>query len=277
MVFANISRKQAFLTHLLSSAIVFFVISYLIIFHWFPGFYFALDGGARGIITIFLVDVVLGPSLTLLIFKPGKKGLKFDMAVILIVQFSALIWGINSVYTERPGATVFYYGKFTCITQNDTQDMNMNAIVKGPSGQQRLSFLQRPDTVDDFLDFMKEAFSHKSSAIYYHREKIVPLDKRVIKRLQNYQLNLSELAEESEESARRVEDYIGRYQGDIEKISLIPMSCRYGSAIAVYDMHDLKIIDLLDVETKLRAAALDEPLPLRLQIPDYSTPSFSSR
>lgn len=270
MVFSEVTRKQAFWTHLVVSACIFVIISYLIIFHWLPDYYFYLDGGVRAITTIFFVDVILGPGLTLLVFKQGKKGLEFDMAVILLLQFSALVWGASTVYAERSGATVFYLGKFTCITQSDTRQMNMSAINAGPSGKQRLSLLQRPDTVDDLLDFTKEAYLHGSSAIFYHREKIVPLNQGVVERLKNYRLNLSNLAEESEVSARKVEAYLDLHEGDKEYIHLMPLLCRYGSAIAVYDMRELKITDLIDVTTRQRAEALDEPLPLKFQIPDYS-------
>ncbi len=268
MVFSEVTRKQAFLTHLLVSVSVFIIISYLIIFRWFPDYYFFLDGGIRAITTIFFVGMVLGPGLTLLVFKPGKKGLKFDMAVILLLQLSALIWGVKNVYVERPGATVFYLGKFACITQRDTRRMDMSAIAAGPSGKQRLSFLQRPDTIDDFLEFTKEAFAHQSAAIYYYKEKIVPLDERVVKRLPNYKLNLSKLALESEVAARKVEDYIEHHEDDVEYIHLMPLSCRYGSTIAVYDTRELKITDFIDVKTELRAEAQDEPLPLKIQLQD---------
>ena len=98
MIFTDVTRKQAFLMHLAVSACIFVILSYLILFHWFPEFYFYLDGGDRAIATIFFVDVILGPGLTLLVFKPGKKGLKFDMAIILLMHLSALVWGINNGY-----------------------------------------------------------------------------------------------------------------------------------------------------------------------------------
>lgn len=263
MVFLDITRKQAFLTHLAVSTCIFFIISYLIFFRWFPEFYFYLDGGIRAITTIFFVDFVLGPCLTLLVFKPGKKSLKFDMAVILLLQLSALSWGISSVYTERSGATVFYYGRFACIAHDDTKDINMNVVNAGPAGMQRLSFLQRPDTIDDFASFSKESFDHQSSEIYYYGEKIVPLDESVVKRLQNYQLNLLKLAEENEVSAKKVELYLADHADDIEFINLFPLSCRYGFAIAVYDTRQLKITDWIKAEiTPLRGEAQDEPLPV---------------
>lgn len=268
MVFSGVTRKQAFLTHLTVSVCVFFIFAYLIAFHWFPDFYFKLDGGIRAIVTIFVVDVVLGPGLTLLIFKPGKKWLKFDMAVILLFQLSALVWGVSNVYKDRSGTAVFYLGKIVCIAHSDTREMDMNAIAMGPSGRQRLSFLQRPDTIDEFLEFSKEAFSHQSSAIYYYGEKIVPLDNKVIKRLPNYKLNLTALAAENTLSAKKVGAYIGNHKKDMEHISLIPLSCRYGSAVAVYDRRELRITDLIEVNTRLSAEAQDEPLPLKLDLLD---------
>ena len=266
MVFSDISRKKAFLLHLAVSACVFLVISYLIAFHWFPDFYFFLDGGIRAIATVFFVDVVLGPGLTLLVFKPGKKGLKFDMTVILLLQISALSWGVSSVYSDRSGTTVFYHGKFSCIAHDDTNNINMDVITAGLSGKQRLSFLQRPDTIDGFLEFTMEAFSSGSSAIYFYAGKIVPLDERVVRRLPNYKLNLSELALESEVSARMVESYVEQHEESMEYLHLMPLSCRYGSAIAVFDTRELKITGLIDVKTKLQAEAQDEPLPLKIQI-----------
>ena len=266
MIFSDMTRKQAFLTHLAVSACIFVVISYLIVFRWFPEFYFFLDGGIRAITTIFFVDVVLGPGLTLLVFKPGKKSLKFDMAVILLLQISALSWGINSVYMERSGTTVFYWGKFACIGHSETGEINMDAIAAGPSGSQRLSFLQRPDSIDEFLSFSKEPYDHQSAEIYYYGDRIVPLDESVVKRLQNYRLDLSKLAAENDAAAKYVQVYLERHADDVEHISLIPLSCRYGSALAVYDTRALKITHLLEVETKLRGKAQDEPLPLKLQL-----------
>lgn len=265
MIFSAVTRKQAFLTHLAVSACIFIVLSYLIVFHWFPEFYFYLDGGIRAMSTIFFVDVVLGPGLTLLVFKPGKKGLKFDMVMILVLQFSALVWGVNNVYTERSGTAAFYWGKFSCLAHNATNDIDMSAVLAGPSGGQRLSFLQRPDTAEGMHAYVTESFKYGSSEIRYFGEKIVALDDQVVSRLDNYKLDLSKLADETELGANDVEAYLKRHTKDIEYIKLVPLSCRFGSAIAVYDIRQLRITDFLelDVKVSIRADAQDEPLPFK--------------
>jgi hypothetical protein len=45
------------------------------------GIHFEAAGGDRLIFILAAVDVTLGPLITLIIFKAGKKGLKFDLAV----------------------------------------------------------------------------------------------------------------------------------------------------------------------------------------------------
>jgi hypothetical protein len=265
MRISDVTRQQAFLTHLLVSTCIFIVISYLIVFHWYPEFYFFIDGGVRGIVTIFFVDVVLGPGLTLLVFKPGKKTLKFDMAIILILQFSALVWGIKSVYTERPATTVFYWGKFSCIAHKDAGEIDLQPIKAGPSGRQRLSILLRPDTIDERYSFTKEAFDHQTSEIYYYGSKILPLDKDRLNRMDKYELDLEELRKLEASDADRVEAFIGS-TAISEPYKLIPLACRYGNAIAVYDPRQLRIVDTLDVSANIRANALDIDTPANVTV-----------
>ena len=266
MILDGVTRTQAFLTHLAVSGVVFIVIAYLIVFQWYPDFYFTLDGGLRGIATIFFVDVVLGPGLTLLVFKPGKKSLRFDMSVILLFQIMALSWGVHSVYTERSGSAVFYWGKFSCVSHNDTAAMDMGAISAGPSGKQRLGFLNAPDTLDAFHDFVSEPFLKGSSEIYFYADKIVPLDESTVSKLARYELSLDELRDENASFAESVENYAKQNPGSNTTYKLFPLACRYGNAIAVYDLDEMRVVDLLELNTKIRAADSRQLVPTNISV-----------
>ena len=191
MVFADVTRKQAFLMHLYISMAVFFVLLYLIIFKWFPSYYFHVDGGYRGIVTIFLVDVVLGPGLTLLVFKPGKPSLKFDMTVIVIIQIIALSWGVKSVYTERSALTVFYDGKFSCMNHSEVAEFNLERLLLSDEKPPLLAVLPRPSTHKEYKDMMLEAFSRGSAEIYIFGEKLLPMDVVGTTQVMNYKLDVS--------------------------------------------------------------------------------------
>jgi len=56
---------------------------------------------------VLIVDVCLGPLLTLAVFDPKKKELKRDLSIILLIQLSALFYGIYTVSVARPAYIVF--------------------------------------------------------------------------------------------------------------------------------------------------------------------------
>ena len=96
------TRFKAFGIHLgISLAIVAFVLG-LLVFIWYPWPLFDLEGGWQGIRLVALVDVVLGPALTLILFKAGKPGLKFDISLVVMMQISALVYGMWNLYDARP-------------------------------------------------------------------------------------------------------------------------------------------------------------------------------
>lgn len=101
--------------HLAVSSIIFAVLAVLIILVWYPSFLFQTDGGWDGIKLIAGVDLVLGPMLTLIVYKATKSTLKFDLSVIAAIQISALIYGTWLVYQERPRAIVFAEGEIRVI------------------------------------------------------------------------------------------------------------------------------------------------------------------
>ena len=106
--------------HLGISVFIFFGILYLILFEWYPGVFVEAEGGWSGIKLMAAVDLVLGPSLTLIIFNhtKAKREIVFDLSIIAIVQICALIWGGLQVYSERPVALVMWEGKFYTVTED---------------------------------------------------------------------------------------------------------------------------------------------------------------
>jgi len=106
------SRFYAFAIHIVLSGLIFCSVFYLLVVIWYPDLFFTIDGGLKGLKLIALVDVVVGPLLTLLLYRKGKKGLKLDMTIIGVMQLAFLFYGISVLYTFRPAALVFYKGTF---------------------------------------------------------------------------------------------------------------------------------------------------------------------
>lgn len=115
----TLSRKRAIISHfLLSLAIVLSVLS-CVYFFWYPTPYFQIIGAADVLKTLIGVDLVLGPALTALVYKPGKKSLWFDMSVIAALQLGALIYGVSVLYAEKPQFVVFSVDRFVVVARTE--------------------------------------------------------------------------------------------------------------------------------------------------------------
>ena len=101
------SRFKAAGLHFLISLIVVSTIIILMLNLWYPDSYFKLMGGKNLVYLISGVDVFLGPLLTLAVFKAGKKGLKFDLACISLLQIAAMSYGLFVMIQARPVFIVF--------------------------------------------------------------------------------------------------------------------------------------------------------------------------
>ena len=112
-------RLKFFLSHLSISFLIALLVVGLVFFIWYP---FPL-ANAVGVTHIFLmllvVDVILGPFLGLLVYKEGKKTLKFDLSVIILIQITALCYGVFSIEQGRPAWLVFHADRFELVRKND--------------------------------------------------------------------------------------------------------------------------------------------------------------
>lgn len=115
----DVSRPRAFVSHLALSAVIVGAVCTLIFFVWYPHPYFQAVGAWNVLRVLVGVDLVLGPVLTLILFKPGKWGLKFDLCFIACVQAAALVYGVTVIYRERPYVNVFAVDRFSVYAYRD--------------------------------------------------------------------------------------------------------------------------------------------------------------
>jgi hypothetical protein len=106
------SRWHAAGAHLLISALVAAGVLAVMLALWYPPPLFQAMGGAGLAFIVIGVDVVMGPALTLVVFRSGKRGLKFDLAVIAALQLAALAYGCHIVELARPAFLVFVKDQF---------------------------------------------------------------------------------------------------------------------------------------------------------------------
>lgn len=120
-----LSRWKAAGLHLLISVVIAALTGSLIYFVWYPPPYFQIAGGSTLMPLIMSVDVVIGPFLTLTVFKAGKKGLKFDLAVIAMLQIGAFCYGIHVIAGARPVFVVAEVDRFVVVAADEVDDKDL--------------------------------------------------------------------------------------------------------------------------------------------------------
>jgi hypothetical protein len=120
-------RLKAFGLHLLGSAIALALILGTLYLGWYhgPGWY--LSDVSHVVAVLVLVDVVIGPSLTLVIadvMKPRRE-LARDIAIIAAVQLAALAYGSSALWNGRP---LYYAFSVNCLSLVQAQDIDADAL-----------------------------------------------------------------------------------------------------------------------------------------------------
>ena len=119
------SRIRFFVSHLLISLIIALITISLVFLIWYP---YPL-AKAVGVTHIFLmmlaIDVIVGPVLGFLVYKQGKKTLKVDLAVIILIQLSALLYGVYTIQEGRPVWLVFNVDQFEVVRNNEIYNKNI--------------------------------------------------------------------------------------------------------------------------------------------------------
>lgn len=129
-------KLKATAVHLTLSLAIFAVILYVMLRHWYPAPWFALDGGWQGVRIAVLVDLVLGPVLTFLIFNPQKTRLALgvDFSFIAVVQACALAWGVYVIHMERPLAIAYSEGMFFSAYSQSLVSQGLDERALAPFG-----------------------------------------------------------------------------------------------------------------------------------------------
>ena len=170
------SRWKAGAIHFSISLAVFLLLLSIILLVWFPGILFSIDGGWSGLRIVIGVDLVLGPLLTLVVFKAGKPGLKFDLSCIAIFQISSMAAGMWIVYNERPLALVLAYDTFFSLSAQEFEDNGKDiSVLEGiPGSYPKLIYVELPEN-----EFRADVANMRSQFIgdplYMQTDKYRPL------------------------------------------------------------------------------------------------------
>jgi hypothetical protein len=90
----------------------------LVFWVWFPHPFREISGGRDLFWLLVVVDVVVGPLLTLVVFDAQKRRFELwcDLGAVVLVQVSALAYGLHTVMLARPAVLAFEGDQFRAVS-----------------------------------------------------------------------------------------------------------------------------------------------------------------
>jgi hypothetical protein len=122
-------KMRAALFHFCGSVLLIAPIISFVFLVWYPYPLHEAVGLGHVIFILAGVDAAIGPFLTFVVYKKEKKSLRFDLAVIVLLQALALIYGLASIAKARPAWLVFNMDRFDLV---QAQDLDSTRIEKAP-------------------------------------------------------------------------------------------------------------------------------------------------
>jgi len=232
--------KAAFI-HLLVSAVL-VIASYLLITQlWYPTPLFQATNVGKIFLIILVVDLVLGPLLTLIVYKKNKKTLVMDLSVIAFLQISALCYGMYSVYEARPVWIAYVVDRFEIVQANEIIDDPTNPMVLPKFGPEYIFVDVSANTSQEQFDMFNAEIQYgikptQRPRFYRNFEAAKPI---VVRHL----LDLKEL--DNYNSSKQVENILEKHP---EVDSFIPLSTNAKDMTVLLDKKDnLKVVAIVNL------------------------------
>lgn len=146
-------RIKIFLSHLSISILIALLVMGLVFFVWYPAPLATAVGVTHIFLMVLAIDVIVGPLLGLLVYKEGKKSLKFDLTVIILIQISALLYGLYSIEQGRPAWLVYNVDRFELVRKNEIFEQN---IKQAKSQFQQVPWFKPQFVATEFAQDVKQ-------------------------------------------------------------------------------------------------------------------------
>jgi hypothetical protein len=241
------SRWKASGIHLLLSAAVAGAVLLFMLLVWYPGPLFEAAGGSYLVLIMVAVDVTLGPLITLIIFRAGKRGLKFDLSVIAALQLAALLYGIHTVYLARPVYLAFTVDRFDVVTAKDIDPADLTRVAREeykrlPLGRPRYVAAVEPADPEERSRLMWTSLQGKDLQMY--PQYYVPYTDQVQNALKRAQ-PLDRLVTRAPQA---VQDYLRSAGRSSESVRFLPLRAARKDGAVLLDAASGSPLDILLIE-----------------------------
>ena len=240
------TRFGAFAVHLGISLLIFAFLAYLVLAVWYPDLFFTTDGGWQGMRIIIAVDLVLGPLLTLIVYKQGKPGLKFDLTCIGVFQAVCLIAGTWLVWSERPLAIIYVDGQFASVSAESYEEAGERVpdFDAYPGPYPKWLMVDVPEDVVEQSE-LRRRMMEKGQRMLLAEDHYLPFDP-------NSRAFLAEPRSQEEllqadQQKQQLPGWLATHGGSMDDYLFYPYGTRFGYQHLVYHKETRELIGIIDL------------------------------
>jgi len=241
-----LSRYKASLIHLFISAILVGSVVGIIYWSWYPEPTFGIVGVLPIMLMLMGIDLILGPLLTLVVYKHGKPGLKFDLSVIALVQIIALVYGAHTLYEEQPHYLVFAIDRVEFVAQKDIDPLVMRfdeSQTEHFAGLVQI-YAKRPEDPQDYQQYLNSVITEGQPDLERRPEFWEPwsVGSDVIEQQVR---PIEDIEPASAQERENLDQAIEDYAGDHPSLGLLPIGGIEKDVGLLIDRDSLEIIDVV--------------------------------
>ena len=234
-------KLKASLIHLSISILLIALLVGSIIFFLFPRYFISVTDFKEVATLILSIDLVLGPLLTFVVYKPRKKTLKFDLGVIASIQLSALIYGAYALYQVHPVYVTFNVDRFTVVSAKDADPKKAKydeyRVSKLSAG--KLAFAKIPESLEKRNELLLSS-AMGGEDLEQREEYYEPIKD-----------NISEIIAKGLDpkilmSDKKVAKFINQHGDQIENYAFLPLNSLKKDALIVIDKETAEPVATID-------------------------------
>jgi hypothetical protein len=238
--------------HLAASVAIAALASVLVFWLWYPSPYAQMAGGVQLFLMVVAIDVVMGPALTAVIAYPGKpkRELARDLAVLVVLQFAALGYGLYTMAQARPVALMFEFDRLRVLS---AVEVDTSQLANAPKGRNALPWtgpwtlaVVKPTDATEFMRTLDQELAGLPLAAQpkYWRE-YEPHAADVWRVAQPIQAMLKQHPT-SADTLRRIADKAG---STVDALRFLPVQARQPDWVAVLAQPNARVIGFMVLPT----------------------------
>lgn len=216
---------------------------------WYPGLYFQLSGIGKQVVILTGTALAIGPGLSTLVYRRGKRRLMMDLIVLLAVELIAIGYMGSLLLERRPQHLVFAIDRFQIVAANRIADYpyRFDDLASRPLFEPKLVNARFPDDHEELAAVRWGVLFNGDPDIDVRPDHWYPYEE-AIPAVLSAARPLVEFSRRGEAQAAATTRWLNRQSADIDGYVFLPVMGRARDGTVVLEKGVGYPLAMLDVD-----------------------------